>query len=219
MDSMRQVGPVSQDLHTFQEKPEIRILCRFSWLLNAVKWLKLLSNIAKPKYICKLDVASNFSGTHIFKMIIAEVQESKWISPRANNCRRASSWWLGILLPFCPSFCFSLQSNTLQRCGEHKVYSTFSPAKSRGMGQRFCFLTSCWLGSSSLRLATCYALSRKRPGSRPSLGLPINLAALEDSLLLFGPHCLHRYSEAASLVSSQFSNKSNPSEPKLALNT
>lgn len=167
---------VLQDLHIFQEKPEIQILCELSRLLNAVKQLKLLSNTAKSKHICSLVVASNLNGSRIFKVVIVEAERSKWISPRSNNCRRWSTWLLSVL-----SSLF-LSNPTAWGDVENRRYSTLSPTKSDGVGPKTlcCFLASYWLGSSPGGLAPVQCSeSGKRNGPCSSLGLARNLAALK----------------------------------------
>ena len=77
--NIQQLGSVLKDLHIFKEKPEFWILCKFSWLLSAVKKLKLFSNPVKTKHICELDAASSLNGSSIFKVTIAETQESGFL--------------------------------------------------------------------------------------------------------------------------------------------
>lgn len=142
IDNMaQQVSPMVQDFHTFHKKPEIWILCKLSWLINALRSLELLSNPVKRKHICELDVASNLKGSSSFTVIIAEAQGSKQISPRSNNCRRVSNWWLSILFSSPPSLLLSLQSYILWIC---ENINFFSSIKSDEMGPK-TLLLNCLL--------------------------------------------------------------------------
>ena len=79
IDNMQQLGSVLKDFHIFKEKPEFWILCKFSWLLNAVKKLKLFSNPVKTKHTCELDAASSLNNSNIFNVIMVEAQPSGFL--------------------------------------------------------------------------------------------------------------------------------------------